>query len=204
MKIGKGICFVLLSYISVFLVICLFIYIFYCFTSYCDFYHSACSLSHSFPFSLTLSFSLPPSPSIPYFSTVCLLYRVPTILFGKSDTTHSLFVDYPQHYALHQPPSNPFASFFPSLSTSSSSYSTTSPSSSSISSSPSSLSSSSPVLASWYLRHYYMIQLSYHFHSLIWQLTQRSRNDLAEMVLHHICAVFLVGFSYCANFTRSG
>ncbi len=54
------------------------------------------------------------------------------------------------------------------------------------------------------VRSYYMLQLAYHAHSLLWQLSLPSRNDFAEMVLHHICAVFLVAFSYLTNHTRSG
>jgi hypothetical protein len=51
---------------------------------------------------------------------------------------------------------------------------------------------------------YYMVQMSYHSHSLLWQLTMTARNDFVEMVLHHCCALFLVGFSYSANFMRIG
>jgi len=51
---------------------------------------------------------------------------------------------------------------------------------------------------------YYLVQFAYHFHSLIFQLFLAHRNDFVEMVLHHTCAIFLVGFSYSMNFLRVG
>lgn len=51
---------------------------------------------------------------------------------------------------------------------------------------------------------YYMCQLAYHFHSLLFQFSMHARNDLLEMLLHHSCTVFLLGFSYACNFTKIG
>jgi len=54
------------------------------------------------------------------------------------------------------------------------------------------------------LTTYYMWQLAYHAHSLVFQVFLKHRNDFLEMVLHHMCAIFLIIFSYLMNFIRIG
>jgi len=53
-------------------------------------------------------------------------------------------------------------------------------------------------------RVYYLVQLSYHMQSFIMQFTLYHRSDFMEMALHHMCTIFLVGFSYGANYWRVG
>lgn len=57
---------------------------------------------------------------------------------------------------------------------------------------------------SWALKRYYLLELSYHTHSLVFHLFTIHRNDFVEMTLHHTCAVVLVTFSYFANWVRVG
>jgi hypothetical protein len=54
------------------------------------------------------------------------------------------------------------------------------------------------------VKSYYLIELSYHAHSLVFHLFTIHRNDFVEMTLHHTCATLLVVFSYYANFVRLG
>jgi len=54
------------------------------------------------------------------------------------------------------------------------------------------------------IRIYFLFQLAYHCHSLIFQFILPHRNDFMEMVLHHNCAIFLLLFSYFMNFVRIG
>jgi ceramide synthetase len=54
------------------------------------------------------------------------------------------------------------------------------------------------------VKRYYLLELSYHAHSLVFHLFTVHRNDFVEMTLHHICAVALVIFSYFANWVRVG
>lgn len=51
---------------------------------------------------------------------------------------------------------------------------------------------------------YYMCQLAYHTHSLVYQFAKSKRNDFLEMIIHHVCAIFLVLFSYFNGFHRVG
>jgi len=55
-----------------------------------------------------------------------------------------------------------------------------------------------------FLKEYYMIQLSYHAHSLIAQLSMVHRNDFLEMALHHLLAIALLAISYISNAIRIG
>jgi len=55
-----------------------------------------------------------------------------------------------------------------------------------------------------FFKEYYMIQLSYHAHSLIAQLSMIHRTDFLEMVLHHILSIALLGLSYISSSTRIG
>jgi hypothetical protein len=54
------------------------------------------------------------------------------------------------------------------------------------------------------VKQYYLIELSYHAHSLVFHLFTIHRNDFIEMTLHHTCAILLVFFSYFMNFVRLG
>lgn len=54
------------------------------------------------------------------------------------------------------------------------------------------------------LMAYYMCQLAYHSHSLMFQFYLSSRNDLLEMLLHHIVTIFLILFSFLSNYTKIG
>jgi len=54
------------------------------------------------------------------------------------------------------------------------------------------------------VKTYYLIELSYHVHSLCFHIFSAARNDFIEMTLHHTCAVLLVVFSYYLNWVRIG
>ena len=52
----------------------------------------------------------------------------------------------------------------------------------------------------FYLKEYFMMQLGYHFHSLIIQVTGKIRSDFMEMLLHHSLTVMLVSLAYLMNY----
>ncbi|TYZ67243.1 hypothetical protein PybrP1_010735 [[Pythium] brassicae (nom. inval.)] len=55
------------------------------------------------------------------------------------------------------------------------------------------------------LRRYFLVQLGYHFHSLVYMVALSPiRNDFIEMLLHHVATIFLIGCSYMGNYTPSG
>jgi len=54
------------------------------------------------------------------------------------------------------------------------------------------------------LRNYFMIQLAYHSHSLIYQFTLTRRGDFLEMFLHHVVTIALITFSYLNNYLPMG
>ena len=45
-----------------------------------------------------------------------------------------------------------------------------------------------------------MVQLGYHFHSLILHFINDPRNDFMEMLLHHLVTVFAIGCAYFMNY----
>jgi hypothetical protein len=51
---------------------------------------------------------------------------------------------------------------------------------------------------------YYIIITGYRTSSLIFQLEYRKRDDFKEMMIHHLCALFLVIISYNYNYVRVG
>ena len=51
-----------------------------------------------------------------------------------------------------------------------------------------------------YIKEYFMLQLGYHFHSLIIHVTGKIRNDFMEMLLHHTITVMLVSLAYLMNY----
>jgi len=54
------------------------------------------------------------------------------------------------------------------------------------------------------VKEYYLFQLGYHCHSLLFLFWLKRRGDFLEMTLHHICTIFLVWFSYMINYVRVG
>ncbi|KAL4166112.1 hypothetical protein KRP22_013377 [Phytophthora ramorum] len=55
------------------------------------------------------------------------------------------------------------------------------------------------------LKYYFMVQLGYHLHSLLFMLFfSPIRNDFIEMLLHHVATIILIGGSYLANYTAFG
>lgn len=55
------------------------------------------------------------------------------------------------------------------------------------------------------LKLYFMVQLGYHVHSLVYMLVLSPiRNDFLEMLLHHVATIILIGGSFLANFTAFG
>lgn len=55
------------------------------------------------------------------------------------------------------------------------------------------------------LRRYFMVQLGYHFHSLVYMVALSPiRNDFIEMLLHHVATILLIGCSYMGNYTPYG
>ncbi|KAI9920038.1 hypothetical protein PsorP6_015364 [Peronosclerospora sorghi] len=55
------------------------------------------------------------------------------------------------------------------------------------------------------LKYYFMVQLGYHLHSLLFMLFfSPIRNDFVEMLLHHLVTLILIGGSYLANYTTFG
>ncbi|GMF41256.1 unnamed protein product [Phytophthora fragariaefolia] len=55
------------------------------------------------------------------------------------------------------------------------------------------------------LKYYFMVQLGYHLHSLLYMVFfSPIRNDFIEMLLHHVATIILIGGSYLANYTAFG
>jgi len=58
---------------------------------------------------------------------------------------------------------------------------------------------------SWAVKRYYLIQLGYHIHDLLFHcFWAERRNDFLEMLLHHVITLFLVGLSYIMNYLKIG
>ena len=51
---------------------------------------------------------------------------------------------------------------------------------------------------------YYLINLNYYLCDFVWLLTSEKPNDYINMLLHHICTIALILFSYLANYTQVG
>ncbi|KAG2782405.1 hypothetical protein PC129_g16638 [Phytophthora cactorum] len=55
------------------------------------------------------------------------------------------------------------------------------------------------------LTYYFMVQLGYHLHSLLFMVFfSPIRNDFIEMLLHHVATILLIGGSHLANYTEFG
>ncbi|RLN70962.1 hypothetical protein BBJ28_00020114 [Nothophytophthora sp. Chile5] len=55
------------------------------------------------------------------------------------------------------------------------------------------------------LKYYFMVQLGYHVHSLLFMVFfSPIRNDFIEMLLHHVATIILIGGSYLANYSAFG
>jgi TLC domain len=52
----------------------------------------------------------------------------------------------------------------------------------------------------YYLKEYFMIQLGYHFQSLVVHIFSKIRNDFMEMLLHHSVTVMLLSLAYLMNY----
>lgn len=52
----------------------------------------------------------------------------------------------------------------------------------------------------YYFKEYFMIQLGYHFSSLVVLIFSEIRNDFMEMLLHHSITVFLLSLAYLMNY----
>ena len=55
-----------------------------------------------------------------------------------------------------------------------------------------------------FLLLFYNWELGYHLHSLAYHIFSKPRNDFYESLLHHLCSVFLMVFSYVNNCGRIG
>ena len=55
-----------------------------------------------------------------------------------------------------------------------------------------------------YLDLYILGTMGYHVEDLLDHLFGERKNDFVEMLLHHICAVFLYGFCYMTNLVTAG
>ncbi|XP_030631081.1 ceramide synthase 2 [Chanos chanos] len=51
---------------------------------------------------------------------------------------------------------------------------------------------------------YYMIELGFYWSLLLCVSVDVKRKDFKEQIVHHIATIFLLGFSYCANYIRVG
>ncbi|XP_066508375.1 ceramide synthase 2-like isoform X1 [Hoplias malabaricus] len=51
---------------------------------------------------------------------------------------------------------------------------------------------------------YYMIELGFYWSLLLCVSVDVKRKDFKEQIIHHIATIFLLGFSYCANYIRVG
>ncbi|KAM4629385.1 ceramide synthase 2-like [Polymixia lowei] len=51
---------------------------------------------------------------------------------------------------------------------------------------------------------YYIMELGFYWSLLLCVSVDVKRKDFKEQIIHHIAAIFLIGFSYCANYVRVG
>ncbi|XP_072924721.1 ceramide synthase 4a isoform X1 [Hemitrygon akajei] len=51
---------------------------------------------------------------------------------------------------------------------------------------------------------YYMVELAFYWSLLLRVSLDVKRKDFKEQIIHHIATIFLIGFSYCANYIRVG